>query len=170
MMKEWRVKYIPFIIALVIVGLTLFLMVGVYFNVFQLRGYFEQSDYHHWLTGIGTSYIAIVTPAYYLLKRRYLNHFKTFLNIHVYGNLLAMMLISIHFSEQVSSPPQEYPSLGTGVVLYAAVIILVGTGFLLRFRQPKKFGEKSIRFIHTAVTISFYLIIFVHILHGINII
>ena len=167
MMQE-RFNYGAFLVAVVIVGLTLFLMGGVYFHVFGLYESFEQFDYHHWLSAIGTTYLAIVTPIYYLMKRRYSNRLKTLVNIHMVGNLLAVMLISIHFALEIGRPLDAYPRLGTGIVLYATVLALVGTGFLLRFRQPKKTGGRSIRFVHTAVTVTFYFIIFVHILHGLE--
>ncbi len=166
MVEEGRFKYISLIVAVLIVGITLFLMGGVYYRIFKLHILYEEFYYHHWFTWIGTVYIAFATPAYYLLKRRYSNRFKIFLNIHVFGNLLAFMLISIHFTQQVSRSPHAYPDLGTGIVLYAALIALISTGFLLKFLQPTKINGKSIRFIHTAVTLTFYLIILVHILHG----
>ena len=167
MVEEERIKYVSLIIALLIVGITLFLMVGVYFRIFKFHILYEEFYYHHWFTWIGTAYIAFATPLYYLLKRRYPNRFKTFLYIHVFGNLLAFMLISIHFTQEAS---RSNIVLGTGIVLYAVIITLVSTGFLLRFSSSKKFWGKSIRYIHTAVTLSFYLIIIVHILHGVNII
>lgn len=163
-----RFNYGSFLLAVIIVALIIVLMGGEYFHVFGLYGLFEQFDYHHWLSAIGTTYIAVVTPIYYLVKRRYSNHYKTLVNIHMVGNLLAVLLISIHFALEIGRPLDEFPRLGTGVVLYAAVIALVGTGFLLRFREAKKSGRKSIRFVHTAVTLTFYFIIFVHILHGLN--
>ncbi len=170
MAEEERFKYIPFIVAILIVGITIALMAGVYFRILHLHILYEEFYYHHWFSWIGTLYIAIAIPTYYILKRRFPNNFKMFLNIHVFGNLLAVMLVSIHFTQQISRPPQAYPSLGTGIVLYAAMIALVCTGFLLRFVKTKKFWGKGVRFIHTAVTLTFYLIIVVHILHGLEII
>jgi len=166
MVEEGRMKYISLIIAVLIVCITIFLIVGVYFRIFKLHILYEEFYYHHWFSWIGTAYIAFATPAYYLFKRLYPNRLKMFLRIHVFGNLLAFMLISIHFTQQVSRSPHAYPDLGTGIVLYAALIAMVSTGFLLKFRQSKKVGGKSIRFLHTAVTLTFYLIILVHILHG----
>ena len=169
MVEEGRIKYISLIVAVLIVGTTLFLMGGVYFHIFKLHFLYEDFYYHHWFSWIGTVYISIATPAYYLLKRYYQNRFKMFLNIHMFGNLFAFMLISIHFTQQVSRSPHAYPDLGTGIVLYTALVALISTGFLLRFVQPKKVSGASIRFIHTAVTLTFYLIILVHILHGLAI-
>ena len=165
MEKKNRLFY-SLIIALVIIIVTLFLTLSVYFNAFHLRDYFKQSDYHHWFTWIGTIYIAIITPVYYLLKRRYTKYYDLLSTHHVFGNLLAVMLISLHFSHQISRPPQVYPDLGTGFALYVTAITLVITGFLLKFSQLKIIGRKNIRFIHTGVTLTFYIIIFIHIFHG----
>lgn len=167
-MVEERFNSLSFLVTIIIVGVTLFFMVGVYLDVFGLYEVFEQFDLHHWLGAIGTTYLAIITPVYFFLKRRYSNHFKTLINFHMVGNLLAVLLISIHFALEIGRPLEEFPRLGTGVVLYAATIALVGTGFLLRFRPSKNTGGRSIRFVHTAVTLTFYFIIFVHILHGLE--
>jgi len=75
------------------------------------------------------------------------------------------MFVSIHFTQQISRPPQAFPQLGTGIVLYAAMILLVLTGFFLRFK-PVRYS----RVLHTSVAVSFYLIIVVHVLHGLGII
>ncbi|MDH5419374.1 MAG: hypothetical protein OEX06_03485, partial [Candidatus Bathyarchaeota archaeon] len=65
--------------------------------------------------------------------------------------------------------PQFFPKLGTGVTLVAAVILLVSTGFFQRFLIGRRL-RRYWRFIHVSVTMSFYLIILVHILHGLGII
>lgn len=160
---------VSFLAALLIVFLTVVLMAAVYFHLFRVHVYFEQFYYHHWFSWIGTLFIAFSTPTYFILKRRYTKRFKSLLKFHVFGNLLAVMAVSIHFTQEISRPPQAYPRLGTGIALYAAMITLVFTGFLLRYGNLK-IGRKSIRFIHTAIMLSFYLIIVIHILHGLNII
>lgn len=79
------------------------------------------------------------------------------------------MLISIHFTQQISRPPQSYPDLGTGIALYASMILLVASGFLLRFRGLKGLS-RPMRYLHTGITLSFYLIILIHVLHGLEMI
>jgi len=88
------------------------------------------------------------------------------LKVHCLGNLLAVMLVSIHFAHQVTRPPSNYPDLGTGVVLYVAMVLLVSTGVLLNFG----FGKgliKQLRFLHPSIALTFYLTIILHIIHGI---
>ena len=169
MEKKRRLINIYFLSALLIVLATVFLIVAVYTRFLRLHFYFEEFYIHHWLSSIGTVFIAFFTPAYYFLKRRYPKHFRTLLKAHVFGNLLSVMSVSIHFVQEISRPPQAFPQLGTGVVLYASMILLVLTGFFLRF-QNKRSMTRYWRFLHTSVTVSFYLIILVHVLHGLEVI
>ena len=87
----------------------------------------------HWFVWIGTIYVAFAVPIIAVLKKRHPQRYKTLFRTHVFGNLLAFMLISLHFASQISRPANAYPELGTGVVLYIAMTVLVGTGFLQRF-------------------------------------
>jgi hypothetical protein len=97
-----------------------------------------------------------------------LRRLVTFIKIHMLGNLFAFMLISIHFAQQVGRPPQFYPDLGTGLALYVVMLVLVGSGFLHRFRIIRSVRPHLNRFLHTSITMSFYLIIIVHTLQGLE--
>lgn len=156
-------------IAIILVIITAFLMVAVYTRFLMLHILIEQFYIHHWLSWTGTLFIAIFTPIYYSIKRRSPAKIKTLLKVHMFGNLIAVMFVSIHFTQQISRPPQAYPSLGTGIVLYASMILLVLTGFFLRFQAAKGY-RRVWRYLHTSVTMAFYLIIVVHVLHGLAII
>lgn len=120
----------------------------------------------HWIGWMGTLYIAFATPAYPIVKRKYPQHIRKMLNIHVVGNLLSVMLVSIHFAHQVTRPASSYPDLGTGVVLYATMILLVATGMVLISGVGKKL-VKQIHFLHPAFALTFYTVIIMHIIHGI---
>jgi hypothetical protein len=160
---------ISFWVALMILLVTIFLFLSSYFRWVNFRFAIGPYAFHHWLGWIGTFYIAFSTPAYHILKRRIPRRMKMLLEIHCFGNLLAFTGISVHFGHQLGRPPQFFPELGTGVVLYAAVIQNVSTGFFQKFRIGKKLGRYW-RFIHVSMTMSFYLVILVHILHGLKII
>ncbi len=167
-----RLKDVTFWLALLIIFATIYLMVATYFRWVNLHfpvDLFVASFYlHHWFGVIGTLFIAIYTPIYYILKRGYAKRIKTLLTFHVFGNLLAFLLVSIHFAQQISRPAQFYPDLGTGIVLYPTMIILLITGFFQRFQIAKKFGKSS-RFIHTSMALTFYMVILIHALHGLEI-
>jgi hypothetical protein len=167
MMKSSPLKKASFWIALLILLVTAILMFAVYYDLLQLHIYIGPYYIHHWLSWTGTTFIALFTPIYYWLKRSKPQRLKTLMGVHVFGNLFSFMFISIHFTQQISRPAQFYPDLGTGIVLYASILLLALTGFLSRFQIIKSIG-KPLRSIHLSVTVTFYLIILVHILHGVG--
>ena len=168
-MERSRSRNVSLLVALLIVTVTIFFMVAVYTRFLRLHILVGEFNIHHWFSWTGTLFIAFFTPAYYLLKRRYPQKTRTLLQAHVFSNLLSVMFVSIHFIQEISRPPQAFPQLGTGIVLYPAMVLLTLTGFFLRFHAAKNLTRQW-RFIHTSVAVSFYLIILVHVLHGLEII
>lgn len=126
--------------------------------------------FNHWLVWIGTLYVAFVVPTIALLKKRSPDKYITLFRVHIFGNLLAFLLVSIHFMGQISRSAQSYPDLGTGVALYADMTLLIATGFIHRFQIIPQIKPQTRKFIHVALTFAFYLIIVIHILHGLRII
>jgi hypothetical protein len=122
----------------------------------------------HWFVWIGTLYIAFVVPTIVLLKKRLPTKYMTLFRVHVFGNLLAFVLVSLHFASQVSRSPTAYPQLGTGLALYIIMVLLVATGFTHRFQLIPQIRSQTRKFIHVGLTFSFYIIIGIHILHGLN--
>src|SRR3990170_5980297 len=153
--------------ALLIATITLMLVVILHWvSIGFFVGPFRLS---HWFVWIGTIYVAFTVPIIAVLKKRHPQQYKTLFRIHVFGNLLAFMLISLHFASQISRPANSYPELGTGLTLYIAMVLLVGTGFLQRFQLIPSIKPQTYRFIHIGSAVAFYLIIVVHILHGLAI-
>jgi hypothetical protein len=164
------VKSKEFWVALSIIIATIILMVAdnlrwIHFGF--LVGPFRAN---HWFVWIGTLYIAIIVPIIAILKKRKPNKYLTLFRVHVFGNLLAFTLISIHFVGQISRPSTAYPELGTGLALYIIMILLVATGFTHRFQLIPQIKSTTRKFVHVALTFSFYIIIIIHILHGIGVI
>jgi hypothetical protein len=122
----------------------------------------------HWFVWIGTLYIAFVVPTITILKKRSPNRYVTLFRVHVFGNLLAFVLVSLHFASQISRSPTAYPELGTGLALYMIMILLVFTGFTHRFQLIPQIKSQTRKFVHVGLTFSFYLIIGIHILHGLH--
>lgn len=154
--------------AVVILLLTVYLSFGTYADWFQLGFFVGPYRFNHWLGWIGVVFVAVYTPLYYVLKRRYVKRVKMLLGTHVIGNLLSFLLISVHFASQMGRPAQFFPDLGTGIVLYPVMMILVATGIFQRFQIARNLGRKW-RFLHTSLATSFYLVIVVHILQGLDI-
>lgn len=158
-----------FYIAIVLILAIIILSVGNYLRWWDLNLYVGPLYFHHWLSLIGAGYIAIFTPIYSIMKRRSPKRFRTLLNIHAFGNLVAFLFISIHFTQHIGVPAQFAPTLRTGLTLYIIVIIMVITGFVQRFQLVRRF-LKSWRFIHVSLSLSFYIVVIIHILHNVGVI
>jgi len=162
-------------VALTIILVTTILSIATFFRWLHLRFQVGPFYFTHWLGWIGALFIAFYTPIYYILKRRNPKLVKTLIKIHVFGNLIAVMLISIHYAQQMGRPAQFYPELGTGLTLYIVMFILVATGFLHRFGILGKLGRYRIilphqnRFLHIAITLTFYIVIIVHALRNMGV-
>jgi len=113
----------------------------------------------HWAAWIGGLWIALFTPIYYFLKHHRSLRIKAWVTMHMFGNLFAFMLISVHFWYWITF----VSFMGTGFALFVATLTLVISGIFYRFnlmQRPKKY----IRFIHVSMTTAFYLILAIHIL------
>ena len=160
--------------AITIIIITTILSIATYLRWFNLRFQVGQFYFTHWLGWIGALFIIIYTPIYYVLKRRNPRWVKTLIKVHVFGNLLAVLLISIHYAQQMGRPAQFYPELGTGLVLYIVMFLLVATGFLHRFGILDKLERVRIvlphqnRYLHIAITLTLYLVIVVHALRNVG--
>jgi hypothetical protein len=162
-------KNLAFWTAISIIIVTIALAAANYSGLLEFHIRVGPFFIHHWMSWSGSLFIAIATPLYSFLKHRYLEKLKLLSNVHMFGNLSAFLLISIHFSQQMSRPAEFFPDLGTGLALFIAVSILVTTGVLQRFQIVNKLA-RYYRMTHIGATMTFYIIIFIHILHGLGII
>ena len=164
LLRDWQ-----FWLALALVVVIIVVSVGNYQRWWDLHFYVGPLYFHHWLSFIGSGYIAIFTPIYSFLKRRSSQNFRRLLQIHVFSNLVAFLFISIHFTQQLGRPAEFAPTLGTGLTLYILVASMVTTGFMMRFHLARSFF-KSWRFIHVSLSLAFYIILIIHILHNLGVI
>lgn len=148
---------IAVLIAVVVVA------VGTYQRWWDLRFPVGPFVFTHWMVWIGAGYIAVFTPIYLYVKRRTAAYSKGFLTAHVFGNLVAFLLISLHFGQQVGRPPQAEPIHATGLILYIVVAAMVITGFSQRFRVARNLMS-TWRFVHVSLTLTFYIVLVVHVL------
>jgi hypothetical protein len=159
-------KRLGLTLALFLVLISLFLMALIYFDWISVGFVVGPYRFHHWSVLIGSFYIAIVSPFFSVLKRSKPDSLRNLFRVHVFGNLLAFLLVSVHFAGQLSRPLEYYPDLGTGVGLLGAMSLLVFTGFFLKYGLSAGGSYKSVRVIHVLAVFSFYLVIVVHALHG----
>ena len=163
-----RIKDVYFWASILVIVVTIYLSVGAFFRWFNLGFVVGPYRFNHWLGWAGVLFIVVYAPVYVILKRRLVKRIKALLGVHVLGNLVGFMLVSIHFAHQLGRPAQFFPDLGTGVALFIVMPTLVITGFFQRFQIMRNQG-KTWRFLHTSVVISLYLLLFIHILQGIQI-
>ena len=158
-----------FWIAVILLLASLYFSLATAFRWLDIR--FRVGPYYvtHWLSWIGTLFIAVYIPLYYIVKRRSPRILNYLIPIHMFGNLVSFMFISMHFFQQITRPPQFYPDLGTGVALYLVMLILISTGFLHRFQLLKSLIPHQNRYLHISITLAFYVVIGIHILQGVGV-
>jgi len=161
-------KKVEFFFAVLLIVLAVFFFVVAYLDWIDFGVVIGSYRFNHWLVWVGSLYIAFAVPVYSMLKRRYAAGIRRLLGFHVFGNLAAFVLISIHFSSQISRPTAFYPDLGTGLALFISMVLLVTTGFSQRFGVVKIAKPQTQRLVHVGLALSFYLIIGIHILHGLG--
>lgn len=167
MNRQSLVRDPAFYVALLLILAIILLFFATYFRWINVGFAVGPFVFSHWFSWMGAAWIALYTPIFYLWRRRNRALSRRLLALHVFGNLVAVALITVHFTWQLFLPPYR-PRPATGVLLYPSLIILVVTGFIQRFRLTRNI--RYIRFLHVAVTITFYMAISVHVLHGIHVI
>jgi uncharacterized membrane protein len=145
------------------------LSIGRVLNWYSLSFFVGPFRASHWLVIIGSTYIAVATLAFSILKRRFQARYEALAKFHVIGNLSAVLLVTIHFTSQVTRSAANYPQLGTGLALYIVMLLLVVSGFLYRFRLLPRLGIGTNRLLHVGVALSFYILIWIHVLHGLGV-
>jgi len=161
-------RSLEFWTALSIIIVTVLLMIADNLGWISFGFFIGPVRANHWFVWIGTLYIAFAVPIVAISKRRYLSKFSALFKVHVFGNLLAFLLISLHFASQISRPASAYPELGTGLALYIIMVLLVATGFAHRFQLTPRIKSQTRKFVHVGLTFSFYIIIGIHILQGLG--
>jgi hypothetical protein len=121
----------------------------------------------HWIGWIGIFYLLVFTALSVVSKRKAIKLYPKLFRVHVVGNLLATVFATVHFMQQVTRPAENYPVLGTGVVLYISVIGLALSGYGSAFRFFRAEGKKA-RFLHTSLAVTLLMVVIWHIIHGIS--
>ena len=172
-MREGRglglLRRIDFWVSVLIVFVTVVLAVGKVLSLYSLGFFVGPYRASHWLVIIGSIYIAVATLVFSILKKRFQTKYEALVGFHVIGNLSAVLLVTIHFMSQVTRSLSNYPQLGTGLALYVVMLLLVVSGFPYRFRFYPRLGLGTIRLLHVGAALSFYILIGIHVLHGVGI-
>jgi hypothetical protein len=163
-----KIKNKDFLLALLIIIVAVSFSIIVYLRWIGMGFFIGQFRLSHWLTIIGSSYIAIATPIFIILRRIYPQKTRILFRFHIFGNLVLFAFILIHFASQMGRPATNFPELGTGLVMFIAMALQVTSGFTQRF-FPINRNPKTLKFIHASLIIIFYAAILFHVLHGLGI-
>ncbi|MFW6055773.1 MAG: hypothetical protein ACOC9B_00475 [Chloroflexota bacterium] len=123
---------------------------------------------HHLLVVVGAGYVLAFVPVYSYVKRRVPQQRSGLLKAHVFGNLIAFLLISAHFAFQMARPSGFAPALGTGLSAYILVLVIVATGIMQRFGVQSG-RVKTWCFVHAGLALSIYVVVGVHALQNFGI-
>ncbi len=147
--------------ALGLLVIIIFVTVGTYLRLWNLHFNIGPFYSHHWLSIIGGTFILFFIVIYAYLKRYTKVNRSTLLKIHVFGNLLAVMFASVHFGQQMGRPAQFAPDFGTGLATYLLFVVIVATGFMLRFGKATKKRESWSLF-HVGLSLSLFIVVVIH--------
>jgi hypothetical protein len=154
--------------ALMILAVAIVLSAVIYMRLVSMSIFFGPYRLNHWVTIIGTTYVAVATPVFVLLKRKYPQKMMNLYRFHMFGNLSFFAFIAVHFFSQIART--TLPDLGTGAVLFLAMSLQVASGFTQMFHLTKGLGYQRNRFFHASLIAVFYLAIVFHTLHGFGLI
>ena len=90
-------KDLEFWLVVLSILVTTIISFAIYVDFIELLFFVGPYLFGHWMAWIGTFFIAIVSPLYYILKRRKPRLFRSLLRIHVFGSLVSFFLITVHF-------------------------------------------------------------------------
>ena len=161
-------KKLEFVLTFLLLLVTAILSIVTYIMWYRLTFFVGSYLFIHWLSLVATIFIAVAIPLNYVLKRSRPQNSKTILKIHVLGNLIAFLLISIHFAQNLGRLSGALQRLGTGFALYLLLSLIVATGILERYKTSGKLPRYA-KAIHKYTTVMLYLVMLIHVLEGFNI-
>jgi hypothetical protein len=162
-------QHIDFAAAVAIIAALVVLIALTYMHVVRFNSVVDDYRLSHWFSIAGSIYIAVASPIFVFLKRKFRGNYPNLVRFHMFGNLVFFILIAIHFTSQIARPAASYPELGTGVALFVAMSLQVASGFTQKFKTQKiSINAKANRLIHGGLIAVFYLVIVFHVLHGLG--
>jgi hypothetical protein len=161
-------KTLDYWAASLILVATAIISVVAFVQWYDLSFFVGSLFFVHWLSIIGTAFIASLVPTYIVLKRTRPRSIKKLLKIHVFGNLLAFLLVSIHFAQNIGRLAEFYLKLDYGFILFIVLAVIVATGVIERFGAKLSF-VRYIKPVHKYTVAVFYFVAVIHVLQSLAI-
>ena len=165
-LKNYRT--LEFWLTLILLLVTVIASVAAYIFWYRLTFFVGSYLFIHWLGIIATAFIAVTIPIYYIIKRKRPQNYKKIFKAHTLGNIVAFLLISIHFTQNVARLAGAPQRLGIGFALYLVLSLIVATGIVERYQTNGRL-LRYIKAIHKYTVPILYLVILIHLLEGFNI-
>ena len=165
-MKKYRT--LEFWLTLLLLLVAVITSVAAYIFWYRLTFFVGSYLLIHWLGIIATTFIVVSIPIHYVIKRKRSQNFKRILKVHIIGNLVAFLLISIHFAQNIARLAEAPERLGIGFVLYLVLSLIVATGIVERYQKNGKLLI-YIKHIHKYTALILYSVMLIHLLEGFNI-
>ena len=162
-------KNSEFLVSSLILLVTVILSVVAFVQWYDLSFFVGSLFFVHWLSILAITFIVVSVPVYFVLKRKRPQNKKMLQKIHVFGNLLAFLLVSTHFSQNIGRLAGFYQRWGSGFILFIVLSVIVATGMLERFRAKRNFVQ-YMKPVHRYTVAVFYLVTVVHVLQSLGII
>ncbi len=153
-----------FRLAIVLLAISIFVAVGTYMGLWDIRFSIGPFYSDHWLSIIGGTYLLIFIVIFAYMKRYAAVNRDTLLKVHMFGNLLAFMFVSVHFAEQMA----HAHDLGTGLATYLLLVVYVASGFMMRFGLLTQQRE-SWHIFHVGLSLSLFIVVVIHALENFGI-
>lgn len=154
-----------FRLAVTLLAVILCAFVVTYTGLWSIQARIGPYSLHHWFSIIGGGYILGFVAVYAAVKGRPGVRRGSLLTAHVFGNLLALVLISIHFAQHLSRHAHSAVELGTGLTAFILLTVAVAAGFMMRFGLAPE-HRNTWRVIHVGVGLSLFVVIGIHALHN----
>ena len=146
-----------FRLAIVLLAISIFVAVGTYMKLWDIRFSIGPFYSDHWLSIIGGTYLLIFIVTFAYMKRYTAVNRGTLQKVHVFGNLLAVIFVSEHFAQQMG----HAHDLGTGLATYLLLVVIVTTGFMMQFGLLTQQRE-SWRLFHVGLSLSLFIVLVIH--------
>ncbi len=141
--------------------IIIFVGVGNYMRLWDFHFSIGPFFFHHWLSIIGGTFLLIFILVFAYMKRHTAVNRGTLLKVHVFGNLLAFFFISVHFAQHMGRPAEFAPALGTGLATYLILVVILATGFMMRFGLLTQ-KRKSWDLFHVGLSLSLFFVVVIH--------
>lgn len=152
-------------ITILLLAVTILLAIGTYLRVLDLHFLVGNYYFHHWIAIIGGAYLVISTALFAYFKHYSKMKKGSLLKFHTTGNLLAVMLIAIHFGQHLGRPAEFAPDLRAGLATFLLLVIALAAGILMFFGiAPQKRGSWYL--IHAGFALSLFIVVLIHALNN----